>query len=117
CRARARRGTDAALTAGPWDSHLWHTPATSAGRRSCDLESPRAWAYPSGHWDRQHGDACHGAKTYAHQRLYRVCAGAARALTRRNGRLWKRNKSSEAGHFLISSSDRNDMEEDRHYGL
>src|SRR5262249_24145442 len=30
---------------------------------------------------------------------------------------WKRNKSSEAGHFLISSSRRNEMEEDRHYGL
>src|SRR5262249_32536525 len=29
----------------------------------------------------------------------------------------KRNKSSEAGHFLISSSSRNEMEEDRHYGL
>jgi integrase/recombinase XerD len=31
--------------------------------------------------------------------------------------LWKRNKSSEAGNFLISSSGRNEMEEDRHYGL
>jgi hypothetical protein len=29
----------------------------------------------------------------------------------------KRNKSSEAGNFLISSSGRNEMEEDRHYGL
>src|SRR5215510_2121953 len=30
---------------------------------------------------------------------------------------WKRNKSSEAGHCLLSSSSRNDMEEDRHHGL
>jgi len=31
--------------------------------------------------------------------------------------LRKRNKSSEAGNFRLSSSSRNDMEEDRHHGL